>query len=501
MKNIHRSIAGLMVLILLVPLNSCKESWFDINHNPNNPEAADINLVLPASISSAAALINVNWNICGSMWSQHWTQSNTANQYTNFDSYNLDELDFRAEWRESYAGVLNDLRYIKTQAELDEDWNMYFISEVLSVYVWQYLADMYGEIPYSEALKGETEGILEPVYDTGEEIYSDLIARLDDAMTKDFDAITNTNPEDQDFIFGGDIDLWTAFANTLKLKIYVRQWDARESVASTGASSMFNDNVSFLTTHAQMTAFADDASQHNPLYESDQVQLNTDQNIRASATMVTYLAGKGDSRIAVLFSGRDSDGAIVGLEQGGHAYSTTEQPIGSTSQPIFNPIEPVYFISVAESYFFQAEANLRLGNTGDDKIAYDNALTAAFAKYDLDASTYIADDGVYEYPSDGTFDEKMEAIMMQKWVALCNQSGLEAYIEIKRTGYPKQSSVAYTDDSYETDHLGELTRPLESVLSGFAYPARFLYPNWYIDRNSNAHTQEAITARVWWDVN
>ena len=496
MKNINRYKAILFLLAILVSLGSCND-FFDVNVDPNNPEDAAPRLILPAAQAEMAVLMNVSWNICGSMWAQHWTQGNTANQYTAYDSYNLNNLNFAREWREAYAGALSDLYVMKQKAEAAEDWNHYLISEVLSVYTWQYLVDMYGNIPYSEALQGTPEGGHHPNWEEGNVIYADLINRLDAAMAKDFERaeelLTLVDPEDQDLMFGGDMASWFAFANSLKLKIYMRQVYANNGILSNVTTLINDPNVSFIG-NVTVSQFSDNQDKRNPLYENDQEQLNTAQNIRASQTIVDYLQANNDPRDAALFG--TVSGNVIGQEQGGHIYTTTYLPPNTTSQPNFDPVAPVYILANFETSFFLAEYYARINDPINAQAYYDIAVSNAFDMLGENASSFIGTGGVYEFPVAGTIEEQIEAIMMQKWVALCNINGLESYIEIKRTGYPVKSDVLITDASYIP---GQLTRPLESVLTGWQYPSRFLYPNSYIDRNQNAHPQAAITDRVWWD--
>lgn len=498
MKKIYINKVIIFLLTFVVSMSACSDDWFDVNTDPNNPADASPELILPVAEAEIAVLMNVSWNICGSMWAQHWTQGNVSNQYTVYDAYNLNNLNFAREWREAYAGALKDLKVINEQAEESKDWNMYLISEVLSVYTWQYLVDMYDDIPYSEALQATPEGGQQPGWDEGQTIYTDLVARLNTALGKDFegasDALTLTNPGSQDIIFGGDMNAWMGFANSLKLKLYMRQVYANSGVLSDITALINDPDVSFVG-NVSFAAFSDNDDKRNPLYENDQQQLNTKQNIRASSTIVDYLQANGDPRDEALFN--TVGGSVVGQEQGGHIYTTQELAPGATSQPLFDEVAPVYLMADFETQFFIAEYFVRNGNAATAAGYYNAAVTAAFNMLGEDASSFIGTGGVYEFPIGGTMEEQIEAIMMQKWVALCNVNGLESYIEIKRTGYPVKSPVALTDDNYVP---GQLTRPLESVLTGWQYPGRFLYPNSYTDRNPNAHAQAgSITERVWWD--
>ena len=122
-------------------------------------------------------------------------------------------------------------------------------------------------------------------------------------------------------------------------------------------------------------------------------------------------------------------------------------------------------------------------------------VTAAFAKYGLDASGFIA--GSYAYP-DGTEAQNIEAIIVQKWVSCFPGNGFESFIEQNRTGYPQISPLAdQTDPSYKP---GDLSYSLEGRTGGL-FPKRFLIPLQEVQRNTNAPAPTVITESVWYDVN
>ena len=92
-------------------------------------------------------------------------------------------------------------------------------------------------------------------------------------------------------------------------------------------------------------------------------------------------------------------------------------------------------MSKEESLFLQAEAQARYGSGA--KELYDAAVIENFNKYSLDGSSYVATEGAYEFPSAGTLEEKIEAIITQKWIAGFPGNGFEAFFDKNRTGYPK----------------------------------------------------------------
>src|SRR5690606_23279547 len=110
--------------------------------------------------------------------------------------------------------------------------------------------DHFGDVPYSEATSGEiSEGsILAPNYDNAATIYSSLVTTLDEAIA-DFDVAQNSDVDDDDFIYGGDLESWTRFAYSLKLRILMRtsEVDPKGSAIQT----LINDGI-FIETEADM---------------------------------------------------------------------------------------------------------------------------------------------------------------------------------------------------------------------------------------------------------
>ncbi len=498
MKNILKYILGLVISFSLF---SCEEDFLDVNTDPNNPpaEVGTPSLIFPAAVASTAVRIGGEYAILGGMWSQFWTQSNAANQYKFIDQYNVASDDYNAAFSEMYAGALNDYNFVVNSAEETEDWIYYLMGTVMKAYNMQVMVDLYDQVPYSEAFQGNEN--LTPHYDEGKSIYLQLIQEIDDAMSKDFSAATNSVPGSIDFLFSGNSTKWLQFANTLKLKMYLRMINSDPSAAKAGVESVFSNSIGFLTEDAAMTQFSDEPNKSNPFYEYNYRQLNVATNLRASNTLMSYLRANSDPRIDAIYT-EGANGQFA-MYQGQYNASSTEIDPDDPSVAKQSPIEPVRFISAAESYFMQAEAVARYGVAGDAKALYDAGVVAAFSQfdfspemygsYDLDPTSLLASGGSYEYP-DGSLEENIEAIITQKWISCVGSHALEAFFETNRTGYPVVSTVEGSSSEYIA---GQLTYSLEGVTNG-AFPKRLVFPDTEYSRNPNTPTKVALTTKVWW---
>ena len=477
MNKFNIYLIGLLSLISA----SCSD-FLDTNTSPNEPSTAPVEMVFPAATGSAAYVIGGWYQILGGMWAQHWTQSTGASQYRNVDSYDLqnDAFDDR-QFGELYSGAINDLEYIRSTAKKDQNWSYYLMATVIQSYTYQVLVDLYDKVPFTDALKG-SKGNLTPTFDDGQVIYDSLIARIDYALGKDLAALTSKIPGKDDVIFQGDLAKWVQFANTLKLKIYLRESKNRASVAQAGIQSLFTD-PNFLSEDASFKAFKDEANNRNPVYETGVDRLGG--NITTSRTLYNYLEDNLDPRTdAIMNYPANSPSTHNTLAQGNYNAATPTN-ISGLSTPTLAPLDPVFFTSAAESYFLQAEAVARYGVSGDAADLYEAGIDASFERFDTpDPSSVYGPGDVYEFPATGTLDEKLEVILTQKWISMANSQGLEAFFEQNRTGIP------------------DFFTPAANNVTSGAFPRRLAYPQSERLRNPrNVPPIEPLTEPVWWGKN
>jgi len=465
----------------------CKKQ-LDINHDPNKApqEKRTAALLYPSAMMSTTGRIGGELNIIGGIWSQYYTQSYTSNQYKTIDAFNLQSTDYQGSYAELFAGALNDYYYELDTAKNAADWNYYLMGTVMNAFTVATLVDLYDKIPYSEAFQGKAN--INPKFDDGYTIYEDLLKRIDSALSKDFAAKTNSDPGEGDFIFQGDMDNWKKFANTLKLKFYLRMVNAKPAEAQAGITALYNSGAKFLDVDAAMKLFTTTPDKQNPFYAYNIYRLNSGTNLRASKTFTSWLTANNDPRI-VSFFGKTNP---VAMNQGDF-LTTYKKP----TVLVQAATDPVQFISQAESYFLQAEAIERyFGGTGA-KALYDKGVTAAFTAqgYADEVAPFIQAGGIYEYPAAGTLENKIEAIIVQKWAHFAyGCHSLEAFFDRNRTGYPKSSAVYSTDASYVP---GQIVYPANGVAGG-KFPKRLVFPDSERSRNKNTPAEVPITTPVWW---
>lgn len=487
MKNNHIKYKALMLSAIVFLAFGCKKT-LDINVSPNNPliETTTPEVLFPSAVMSTTGRVGGELTILGGIWAQYYTQANASNQYKTIDAYALTRNDLNGSYNELFSGALADYQLAINLAVAKSDWRYNLMATVMKAYTYQVLVDLYDKVPYTEALKGIDN--LQPKFDDGYTIYVGLLAEIDAALAKDYSSLALSNEQKKtDFLFGGDMSLWTKFANTLKLKMYLRMVNAKPAEAQAGITKLYTDGANFLTTSAGIATFDDTPDNSNPFYEYNVRRLNTTTNLRASKTFTSWLTANGDPRVNYYFG----TASPIPMNQGDYTATAIQQPTYATATVFAQTAkDPVWFISAAESYLMQAEALERyFGGTGAAAM-YQNGVRAAFTQVGLTASDVPPAYLIYS----GTFEQKLEQIIVQKWASFAGSHSLEAFFEQERTGYPKTSAVYSTDANYIA---GQWVYSKNGVTSGL-FPKRLVFPASSRDRNSNTPTEVPITTKVWW---
>ncbi|WP_285059819.1 SusD/RagB family nutrient-binding outer membrane lipoprotein [Pedobacter ginsengisoli] len=504
MKKLNIQYKPLVLAALVFLTFGCKKT-LDINEDPNNPrvEEASPEVLFPAATLSTAGRVGGELAILGGIWSQYWTQSFASNQYKTIDTYNLTRFDLNGSYNELFAGALADYNLAIQKAQARSDWKYNLMATALKAYTYQVLVDLYDQVPYKEAFQGGAN--LQPKFDDGYSIYIGLLAEIDAALAKDFQSGTLTaSQEKTDFLFGGDMDTWVQFANTLKLKMYLRMVNAKPAEAKAGIDKLYAEGANFLEQDAGIAEFEGTPNNSNPFYEYNIRRLNTTTNIRASITFTSFLDRYDDPRGSTYFGTLTP----VGIHQGDFAATTAEQPTySSATVAAQSATDPVWFITAAESDFMQAEALERYSGGAGAKEKYTSGVSKAFAAAGFEDSDIPA---AYAYKTGGSLEEKLEQIIVQKWASFPGSHALEGFFEQQRTGYPRISAVYSTDPKYRAepdptpldpertiDHGGEWVYAKNGVTGG-RFPKRLVFPSSSTDRNSNTPAEVPITTKVWW---
>ena len=173
---------GLAVLGLSVMGTSCTRDFEETNHDPNNMMLGDLQNPYAMFTPTFYGMTNNQWQNYSYFWNDELVQ------YTTFSGggtreenrYKIGEANFSSVWN----GYANRCTNIMHMIELAQKYNNSAAEAVgltLKVLLMENLTAIYGDIPYKEAFRGRSEGIIKPVFESQKEVYEDMLADLEKA--------------------------------------------------------------------------------------------------------------------------------------------------------------------------------------------------------------------------------------------------------------------------------------------------------------------------------
>lgn len=485
MKKFISFIVSLGMLVLA----GCTGDFEEMNTNPNRPVKVGAQFLLPHAIQTSVdnywgnKARNERLNFDHAM---SWVGYLTRNIYENEgDNYNVQPSVNIKNWEVFYTDALVNFQRIVEVAGPDGDSynpNYMGIGITMRSWVFSMMTDVWGAIPYSEALKGTAdEPIYSPGYDSQETVYAGLIADLAEANT----LLSTSGPSvSGDIMFNGDIMRWKKFANSLRFRLLNRQ---AHKVASSAAimQTMLDDPATYpmIDNNEEIAALTYGAlPTNNPWHDIMIQQGRTDWNM--SSTIVDKLKLMNDSRLEVFAEPGDmAEGEILGHANGlpgaiGSTYLGLSAIINTAN--FAQPTSQAVLMSYSEVLFLKAEAALDGDIAGDPQAFFEAGIQASFDEFGAAMpADYIT----------GLGPVSKENIITQKWVALFGQ-GIEAWTELRRTGFPVMPA-------HDPDALFQN----DGVL-----PTRLVYPSTEYSLNgTNVATADALNGgaddmktQLWW---
>ncbi len=426
-----RSLKNLLIIGFLgLVLGACTDHFADLNTNTKSPSKVagetlftNAEVTLVDQISSTSVNLNI-WKL----WAQYWTET-TYTDEANFDIFTRKIPD--NTFSTYYAGVLKDLAEAKRVISETEDIdaqakeNKLAIADLLEVYSYQRLVDIFGNIPYSEAL---TEGVLSPKYDDAATIYADLFTRVNADISVLADG--GASYGDADLIYGGNTALWLKFAYGLKLKLAIHLADvagsgaqAAAEAAASGVFSSSNDDALLVYTASSPNT--------NPIYED--LVLSGRADFVAANTIVNTMNTLNDPRRDEFFGANLGAGVFTGGVYGASSPYANYSHVGD----IFHIAElPGFLMTYTEIQFYLAEAAARGWSVGGTAAAfYAEGVTSSILEWGGDAADvtgYLAQPSVAWATAAGTDLQKVAA---QAWLGAYSR-GFLGYTTWRRLDYP-----------------------------------------------------------------
>ena len=471
-----KKIKFILIALLSIPLlTGCDTDFEELNTDPNNPTAVPAHLLLGyAQRQQMNSVYGMQrGGDMGGCWSQQWSKV----QYNDEARYVPRRGVIDAIWNNQFTLVASEGKAITELATADGNQVLAGVGKVMQAIAFQTLTDLYGPIPFTEALDG---AILQPTYDDEATVYQGVIDLLTEASTDlaGQGSIVATS----DLYYGGDASKWLKLANSLKFRALMRI----SSTRSVGAElqALINDG-NMMTSNADsgQLVYTPAVPDANPIYET--IVDGNRLEYKIGLVMVDLLEGLNDPRLEV-YASPNASGDIVGKPAGyGNTTTLPNEDLGYTYANIsglgpqyLDPTLPGVLLAYSQLCFLKAEAaneGYISGGLAAANQYYAEGIEAAFAFNGLDATEYLAQDGIdFTNQSDGR-----TKIATQEYIALFGQ-GFESWTEWRRTGIPELEPAIESDPQ-----VGQI-------------PSRLYYPT--TEPSLNADNYEAAASSIGGDL-
>ena len=452
---ISKKIAIGSLALLLAVSSGCKDEFFDVNNNPNQVTAATPELVMPNALANTATYYQTSFAFLN-LWMGYWNWSGNYSIGTSDKNYQFTNTFNQAIWNNAYTNLKN-YNYIEQQTAAQNQPYLQAMAKIMKAFHYQILVDTYGNIPYTNALQGLT--VAQPTYDTGVAVYEDLFKQIDAALalftsgeTRAAAGETINSPGVNDIMFKGDIGKWRRFANTLKLRMILRQSEKadRQAFVQSALTVLRASPYGYLRAGESATVnpgYANSANQQNPLYATFGNGVNgqpvENNNIyRAGRYAVDFLISTQDSRAFGFYN------PVSGSSFGATFFGTIA-PLVNTQTSSIGPgvlqsaTQDAVILSSFESLFLQAEAVQRGYIPGNARTLYESAIIQSYTYLGIEDDLGTAEDYARQFLASenpnvnwDVATNKLALILTQKWISLDGISPFESWSDYRRTGIP-----------------------------------------------------------------
>jgi hypothetical protein len=480
-----------IVALVTLTLGSCSRVDFgDINRNPYEPQKGNIDALMRGAMSSFATNGGRVYYSNATLYAQY--QSQTV--YTQEQRY----VQYVGSWYRYYVEQLANLKEVSnTMSDVRGSTdNMRAIAELTSVFITKRITDTYGDIPYFDALEGAN--LLTPNYTPQRAIYLDLIQRAQDARDM-LNPAAFTPDADTDIFYGGDINKWGKFANSLimALSIQLSNTDAA-ALAETAFNEALNNSYGVIEENSDNLVFTPDVAGGvvNPISRSRAGDFNVTKELTDALKGVAGTWGSGLFDPKNPTSNHTYDYRVEEYAEGGgdglpYGYASYPGSATKINSRFDQQDSPFTLFSAAYTWLNRAEGAL-IYNTGEDAAdMLTEGIERSYTSLGLDAAdanayaaVRIADAADASIAPGGM----AQVIGEEKWFALF-PDGFAAWAEQRRTGWPA-------------------LQPAPDAVNGGVIPHRMLYPSnsktvnpqgWAQGVQGLMPAEDLNTSKIWWE--
>lgn len=451
--------AGYLLLGSVIAASCTKQ----LDTNKNNPNSVTTNAISGRDVF-ASALTNTVYEINSTVyptttsgistltneWMGVWAR--TTSYSAAGTQYQIEAFQLQNNFGDNFWGAIyhNMADYDFAASKAAKGSILPGAALVMKSMLFQDLVDIFGDIPYSQALIPTNT---QPAYDKAAAIYASLPLKLDSAMNL-INASQSTGDDAADVLFKGNKASWLAFANTIKLRVLLRQLPNAASAASLQAE--LQKTASYGWLNAGMDAlvnpgFADAIAKQSPFWQVFGFQVGSKNPYQsntfyiANQYMIDYLNATGDPRLPYLYNASPS-GSYGGNYLGDGTNAKQVAKLSTIGSGVLkSPSMPGVIMTASEALFLQAEAAQRgLIANADYHSLFNQAVAESFRFLGVPnsasaATTYInstKDPRV----NPAYAPDPIQTIIYQKWVATAEIDGLEEWSDYRRTGYPDRTN-------------------------------------------------------------
>ena len=519
---------------------SCSD-FGDTNTDPENLNDGNIDYAYLFTNAQHQAL-GSDWDVWrnGCIYGTTMLQQTSSFNWSQGTFYVWDGGYNSAYWDAIYSGdraAARDIALAMRNWEGDSRYSTdYQMARIVKAYVYLRLTDLYGDIPYSQAIQPEEYPY--PAYDTQQSIYMDLLKELNEAQAA-LDGAQASYIGGADVYFNGDLTKWRKFANSLILRMAMRMSKVDEASARQWVKTAVDNGIIMSNEDNAMLqhpngSVADDSSEPYGKIFSDTdagafflaeyfvnlLKSTNDPRLALIATVCSadprtkysaegYDYGNNDPAIQMgMPSGYDNEDGPFDISQdpnypGDDKYRTTYSTVNRNTYS--DPTAPTFIVTYAENCFLLAEAAYRgwldgTSASGTAQSYYEEGVRAAmkqFSQFPNATSlynTYLTDAAIDQYLAENPFDQSraLEQINTQYYInTFCD--AYETFANWRRSGYPVLTPV-------NKDYPNNATNG--------TIPRRFTYPTTestvnttnYQEAVARLNNGDSMTSRVWWDV-
>ena len=515
MKNIS------IFLIIICLSISCTKKFVTENQNPNNISnemlQQDYNLVG----SSFSGLL---YNLCGSQIDENLVQDCYARHLACPEPYiggvnnTTYYITWNSYWDDIYGGVMAPTKKL-IQLSKENNLPLYATwAKFIRILAMSKLTTFHGPVIYSKY----GTAVSSVPYDKESDLYNLFFLQLDTIQTeftanKDYKAFARFDPS-----YKGDMTKWIKLVNSMRLRLAIRLSKVAPAIAKTQGEKALADPGGLIVSNGdnfRISLLGNILPIAMICFEWDDTSMD--------AAMESFLVGLKDGRIGQLFSPaadntlypEHPDYPYKGVRSGAFLATKDQRVPYSKIAESFKTVTSRRYMTAAEVHFLRAEASLRGWNgAGDAKTNYENGVKSSFEDWGatgVDAYLANSTNKPIDYidplevrnsfntrssitvawnEADGK-ELKLEKILTQKWIDGVSNS-LEAWVDFRRTGYPKLPYNARNDSNVEW-----------GIIASDDFIKRMPFTNGERSGNAKAVAEattylggpDKISTRLWWD--